>query len=144
MGIVRTSPSDKNYVFQFKGNDYGDVRVCAFDRTSNSEEDKTCKTITMYGEVAFRALDYCGPSLSSCTVGFIVDATSSKVKCAGGHGNPTNDGRVNELHFSETDCRYPDQIRLDVYTEWTTRSGSSAPQWWSLAAVVFVIGAIMF
>lgn len=78
-----------------------------------------------------------------------MDVTSSKIKCTGGHtshgNNITRIDGVNELHFSETDCRYPDQIRLDIYSEWTTRSGSSALAWRSsLAALVFVLAAMIF
>lgn len=91
----------------------------------------------------FRAVDYCH-STSPCTVGFAVDVTTSKLKCAGGHGKFSNIDEVNQLHFSEEDCRYPDQIRLDIYSEWTTRSGSSALVWSNLAPVVFVVGAIIF
>lgn len=70
------------------------------------------------------------------------------MKCAGGHINHGNVIRIdgdNELHFSETDCRYPDQIRVDIYSEWTTRSGSSALTWRiAPATLVFVVTALIF
>lgn len=119
--------------------------MCAFDKTLNNTDDKTCKSITAYDEVVFRALDYCHSGSSSCTVGFVVDVTFSKLKCAGGHGNLTRIDGVNELHFSEADCRYPDQIRLDIYSEFTARSGSSALAWRSaLAALIFGVAATIF
>lgn len=62
----------------------------------NNSDDKTCKSIAAYEEVIFRALDYCHQSSPSCTVGFVVDVTSSKLKCAGGHASHGNRTGIDE------------------------------------------------
>lgn len=39
-------------------------------------------------------------------------------------------------NFLEADCRYPDQVRLDIYTSWSLKSGSLTH---GLNILVFVV-----
>ncbi|KAK9758523.1 hypothetical protein QE152_g427 [Popillia japonica] len=89
---------------KFKGNDYGDFSICAYD--INAIQNKFCKNITGLGEVSFKVRDQCSVE-EDCTVRLVVSTYNSKFKCA------------------EMDCRYPDQARLDINTTWTTRSMAS-------------------
>lgn len=90
---------------KYKGNDYGDFSICAYN--TNTSQNKFCKNITGFDEVSFIVRDQCSIEEVSCTVQFAVSTYNSKFKCA------------------EMDCRYPDQARLDINTSWTTRSAAA-------------------
>ncbi|KAK9889867.1 hypothetical protein WA026_008667 [Henosepilachna vigintioctopunctata] len=91
----------KDKTVAFKGNDYGDVTICASSQSAS--QSQICSGITVNDEVTFNSEELC-PADSRCNLQFVLNVNNSNFRCA------------------EKDCRYPDQVRLGI--TWT-KSGSS-------------------
>ncbi|KAF5294476.1 hypothetical protein FQR65_LT01602 [Abscondita terminalis] len=108
-----------DFIVKFKGYDYGDAYVCIFD--SSTPYSKQCKGIGGNNEVSFLVGNYCLDKYS-CSIQFSVTAGETNFKC------------------SEFDCRFPDQIRIEITTTWTKRSGSTTIRYSILGVVVVLLG----
>ncbi|XP_022902258.2 uncharacterized protein [Onthophagus taurus] len=121
--VARTSVT-----VRFKGYGYGDVTICARnadneyyrdykenyreeyggDRRENYREykDVGCNKITGSDEITFDVSMICGIG-SLCNVEFSAISNDSNLKC------------------TEMECRYPDQIRMDIEVRWSGSSRAS-------------------
>ncbi|XP_018331485.1 uncharacterized protein LOC108741255, partial [Agrilus planipennis] len=110
-----------NFFVKFKGHNYGDFTVCAQDSNNG---DKTCKRVVDNNVVNFTANDYCHSY--NCNVQFSISEIQTRVKC------------------TELDCRYPDQIRINIFTYWTSSSGSLTGSVTPFYCISFLLAAKCF
>ncbi|KAK4872272.1 hypothetical protein RN001_016396 [Aquatica leii] len=108
-----------DFIVKFKGYDYGEASICVYD--SKTPYNKECKGVGGTDEVNFIPRNYCSDKYS-CKVQFSVTATKSNFKCA------------------EFDCRFPDQVRIEITTTWTKRSGSTTIRYSIHGVVVVLLG----
>ncbi|KAF5284837.1 hypothetical protein FQA39_LY04562 [Lamprigera yunnana] len=108
-----------DFVVKFKGYDYGDASVCVYD--SKTPMNKICKGVGGNDEVTFLPNNYCIESYP-CNVQFLVEVAKTNFKC------------------SEFDCRYPDQMRIEITSTWTKRSGSTTIRYNIYGVVVVLLG----
>ncbi|XP_045482668.1 uncharacterized protein LOC123686516 isoform X2 [Harmonia axyridis] len=90
-----------NFELEFLGNGYGDISICS--NSFGTSSIRSCKNITANNKIKIKSADLCSEDLR-CNLQLILKVNSSTLRCV------------------ENDCRYPDQVRLEI--SWL-KSGSA-------------------